>query len=339
MNRPRNTQSFHEIRALVLLGIGILMFLGLISYDPRDVPSYTPLIATASPPNTSTGNYVGLVGTILAGYGYFLFGAGSYLIAILLVTFGFGKLFRSSFPLKERLGWSLVLILSFCALMEIQPWFLLSWKNKFGIEGPGGWFGNALARAFSPLGTVGSTIILLLLYFASLILATGFHPIAFVRQAIAFIRSYLQQAREKHLAQLDELSQMEVQKKALEKKANKLEKKLNKKLSKTSSTDSVPVPLAEEGFLPKPKIIDTSIPQTPTQKPTLSSLKEKKPQSGLTHVQLDHYELPSLDLLTPPSTEGVKPADPEELRTIQEVIIQTLQQFSVEAKPGASGAC
>lgn len=330
MNRPRNAQPFHELRSLALLGGSLLVFLSLISYDPRDVPSYAPLISAASPPNASTGNYIGLVGTLLAGYSYFLFGAGSYLISILLAAFAVGKICRASFPLKERFGWGLLLMLSFCALMAIQPWFLQNWGNKFGIEGPGGWFGNALARAFSPLGKVGAVIILFILYAASLILTTGFHPIAFVRQVVLSINLHLRQIRERRLQQMDELSRMEVRKKALEKQTNRLEKKLHKRISRSSP------PLPEEESFPKPKIIDASVPalsQQPLASEVIASV-EKKPTVGLTHVQLDNYILPSADLLDPHSTEGMKPADPEELRTIQEIVLQTLRQFSVEAKPG-----
>ncbi len=335
MNRPRNTQSFQEVKGLILFGMGLLIFLSLISYDPRDVPSHIPLISAASPPNPSTSNYIGLVGTIFAGYGYFLFGAGSYLASILLVAFGIGKMFRAFFLLKERLGWSLVLLLSFCALMEIQPWFLQSWRNQFGIEGPGGWFGNALSRAFSPLGSVGAILILSILYISSLILATGFHPIAFVRQIVTAIHITLRRIQEKRLAEMDELSRMELQKKVLEKKAQQLEKKLSKKSSKPdaiSLSGCVPFP-SEEGIEPKPKIIDTSLPsERPSAAPLLS--KEIKPTSGLTHVSLDNYVLPSFDILDLTSTEGLKPANPEELRAIQDTILQTLQQFSVVAKPG-----
>ncbi len=329
MNRPRNSQSFQEVTGLFFLAVGLLIFLALISYDPRDVPSYIPLISAASPPNFPTENYVGLVGAISAGYGYFLFGAGSYLISILLIAFGIGKLLRASFSLKERLGWGSVLLLTFCSLMEIQPWFLQSWKNKFGIEGPGGWFGSALTQAFSPLGTVGSTVILLMLYIASLILTTGFHPIAFVRELIISVRLYLQRAWEKRFEQMDELAQVEVQKKVLEKKTSKLEKKLTQKLSK-SSAEPAPPPFTEKEVFPRSKIIDTSVPASTLQPPS----KEQKPSSGLTHLQLDHYVLPSSDVLDPPQTEGVKPTDPNELRTIQDTIIQTLQQFSIETTPG-----
>lgn len=336
MNRPRKTQSFQEVKGLILFGMGLLFFLSLISYDPRDVPSHIPLISAASPPNPSTSNYIGLVGTIFAGYGYFLFGAGSYLAPILLIAFGIGKMFRATFVLKERLGWSLVLLLSFCALMAIQPWFLQSWKNKFGIEGPGGWFGNALSRAFSPLGSVGAILILSLLYFSSLILATGFHPIAFVRQVVTTLRASLRRFQEKRLAEMDELSRMELQKKVLEKKAQQLEKKLSKKSSKPGTvplSNCIPFP-SEEGIEPKPKIIDTSLPCS--EKPSAAPLppKEINPTSGLTPIALKNYVLPSVDVLDPPSTDGLKPANPEELRAIQDTIIQTLQQFSVESKPG-----
>ncbi|ALJ56563.1 DNA translocase SpoIIIE [Candidatus Xiphinematobacter sp. Idaho Grape] len=323
MNRQRRARPFHEIGGFALLGAAALLFLALISYDPNDVPSYIPLVSTTTPYNPLTRNYVGLVGAVCAGYGYFLFGSGAYLISILLVTFGISKAIQPLFSLKERAGWGLVLLLSFCALAERQPWFLYNWKEELGIEGPGGWSGRALSRAFVPLGTVGATVVLLVLYATSLIFATGFRPVDLLRRAVSALTSFFQKVREKSFRQLDELSRMEVRKRALEKQASKLEKRLKRHITKATS-----VLIPSGPSLRDPRATDTSV---LIPKPIPS--RGKKSDGSPACLESEDYVLPPIDLLDTPSMRGI-PTDPTELLDTQRIILQVLRQFSVEARPG-----
>lgn len=321
MNYQRNARPFHGKSGFVLFGSAVLFFLSLISYDPSDVPSYIPLISTIAPCNPVTKNYIGLVGTVCAGYSYFLFGSGSYLIAMLLVAFGISKS-SCQVSFKERLGWGLVLLLTFCALAERQPWFFHDWKEKFGIEGPGGWFGYSLSQACTPLGTVGAVVVLLNFYIASLIFSTGFHPIDFLRQITQDVLFFFQKRRDNRLRQSDELSWVEARKKVLEKQAAKLERQLKRKKAKAHS-----IP---ESAIQQPKIVDTSLPaQQSTSVPIENPLGTR-----LTDLVLENYTLPPVNLLDPPEIHEVVHTDPEVLKNTQMMILQLLKQFSVEAKPG-----
>jgi hypothetical protein len=80
MAKPRRHNAWNEVFGLITLGIGTVLFLALISYDPRDVPSWFQ-ISYVSPSNDPTQNFIGPTGAIVAGVLYFAFGAAAYLVA------------------------------------------------------------------------------------------------------------------------------------------------------------------------------------------------------------------------------------------------------------------
>src|SRR4051812_13665781 len=91
MARIREHHIYSEVVAMVLLGIGTLLFLSLVSYSPTDVPSWFPL-AAASRGSRISGNFIGPFGAILACLSYSLLGAASYLLTAILLGCGAAKL-------------------------------------------------------------------------------------------------------------------------------------------------------------------------------------------------------------------------------------------------------
>lgn len=331
--------AFDEALGVVLLGAGALLLLALVSYNPADVPGWV-FFSSVTPPNAKVGNFIGIIGVLVAGLLYFLFGAAAYLIAVLLLGFGTAKLVLSKFRLKGgRIGWSVLFVLSGASLLHLQPFFLLDWKSAFKIEGPGGWFGYYLGgRAFPDLiGDVGSAIVLTVLYVASLILLTGFHPIRFVQLCFKAVAAQLERRKQARMQRLSEMEQFDLRQKELEKQSRKLDETLRKK---GLAPVAAPAPAPEREKFPEPKIIDTSVPQP--RKPTLEEVQARSGKSkaksgikpGLSDLVIEGYSLPSFDLLDPADTENRVPANPGELKAIQDIIIETLAQFSIVASPG-----
>ena len=92
MGKSTQQHAWNEVYALILLGIGTLLFLALISYVPKEIPTwFAPLNVT--PLRYPGQNFLGPVGVITAGVCYFLMGAASYLLASVLLGFGGAKLF------------------------------------------------------------------------------------------------------------------------------------------------------------------------------------------------------------------------------------------------------
>src|ERR1700736_2964518 len=105
MAKPRRHNAWNEVFGLITLGIGTVLFLALISYDPRDVPSWFQ-ISYVSPSNDPTQNFIGPTGAIVAGVLYFAFGAAAYLVACVFLGFGGAKLFLPPFRILKRLPWA-----------------------------------------------------------------------------------------------------------------------------------------------------------------------------------------------------------------------------------------
>ncbi|MEO6847851.1 MAG: DNA translocase FtsK [Chthoniobacterales bacterium] len=354
MSQARRSKMVDEILGVVIIGIGIILFLALISYSPADLPPWL-FFAHSAGTRDLTQNMIGPVGAIIAGFCYFFFGASSYFLAVSLVGVGIAKFFSPSFPVRERIGWLALFVISGACLFELQHVFLQGWKAAFNIPGPGGAIGHWLGGgrnesgktygAFASLfNVVGASIFFTIVYLASLILMTGAHPIKFVKQVIAKIREGIEARRQQKLAALTENERAEQERATLEKQAEKLERKLKKKAPSSKiekgddETEEEVEALPTQKF-PEPKIIDASVP-APAPKPTLAEINAKRAKKAektvptLSEMHLENYTLPSLDLLDPHDMELRTPADPNILKEIQTTIIDTLRQFGIEVSPG-----
>ncbi|MEO7725607.1 MAG: DNA translocase FtsK 4TM domain-containing protein [Chthoniobacterales bacterium] len=347
MAKRTQHNAWNEVYALILLGTGTLLFLALISYVPKDIPTWFPLLNTTSAPNRPAQNFLGPVGAIVAGLCYFLIGAASYLLAAALLGFGGAKLFHGELKVSRRLGWIILFIASGACLLHLQPWFLHDWRRAFKIQGPGGWVGYFFGRhIFRFAMGKGSVIVLFGIYLTSLILMTGLRPIHLVRQSVLGIRRGFVALRlwllRRRMRKTDLKGQLEISQQQISKQQRAIEKKLRKK--------GAPVPEAANGLIageemadrPKPKVVDTTaLPEEPKRKkPSLAELRAKekaRPElSGLTNAPWDaeNYELPGLDLLDEHDLEGRVAADPAELERIQKTLIDTLGQFGIEVAAG-----
>lgn len=319
---------------------GILLLLSLGSYDPKDVPSWL-FFAKSGHPNEIPVNFIGRVGAVVAALCYFLFGGASYFAAVTLMGLGLAKFTGKGDRMGIRLGWAFVFVLSWATLLDLQHLIMGEWKEKFGIPGPGGWFGHALGIAFgrNVLGTVGSALIFMALALVSLILATGLHPILTLRRVAAALGarsvSLISRIRNRSVN-----GQKEPEPAAVPVARNRNRRRTpvaEPSAENTEAAGEIPQP----ADLPAPKIIDASVP-APARKPTLAEVmkgksKEKTadlPEGGLRDVRLEGFTLPSLDLLETHGSDEHKPADPAELQGIQRILIDTLAQFGIEASPG-----
>ena len=346
MAKRTQQNAWNEVYALILLGTGTLLFLALISYVPKDIPTWFPLLNSTSSPNRPAQNFLGPLGAIVAGVCYFLIGAASYLLAATLLGFGGAKLFYSQLKVSRRLGWIVLFIASGACLFQLQPWFLHDWHRIFNIDGPGGRLGAFFGRrVFRVLMGKGSVIVLAGLYLTSLILMTGLRPIHLVRQSVlaiqrGFVGFRLWLLRRKmRRANLKE--QLEISQQQIAKQQRALEKKLRKKGGPLPEP-AMPLEFANR---PEPKVVDTTAlpdePLPPRKKPSLAELKRSGAKStaapALTTAKSwegENYELPGVDLLEQHDSEGRVATDPAELEDIQQTLIETLGQFGIQVAPG-----
>jgi S-DNA-T family DNA segregation ATPase FtsK/SpoIIIE len=333
-NKAKRRGTWDAVTGLTLAGLAVLLAVALISYHPGDLPSWAWLIYDGTGKSPIMHNLCGVVGAVAAGYLYFFFGAAAWLWIIVLAGYGIAKLTTRDFSLKERAGWSFLFVLSGACLLQLQPWVFEDWKARFHIEGPGGWFGKWVGEKAlgGPLGDVGAPIVLGVIYLVSLVLAIGFHPVSVLRRGWLRMKNHLAERESRRLAAMEETERMEAEQRKLAKQAEKLERQLKKK------PDPAPAPMpVSAGDQPEPEIFDATVP--PDKRPSLAEIEqarkkktEARPNLGSLH--LENYELPPLDLLDPIDEENRRPADHDELRGIQNTILETLLHFGVEATAG-----
>src|SRR5215469_3606643 len=323
MPRSRRQNPWNEVVGLAALGIGTVVFLALISYNPGDIPSWV-WFSSKSPPNNPAQNFIGPTGAILAGFLYLTLGAAAYLVTSLFLGFGVAKLFLPGFRILRRLPWALLFVVSGAALTQLQPWFLRSWEQQFKLLGPGGMLGNWVGAGLlqNALGKIGSIVALVCIYFVSLVWLTGIRPVAMVKQIFSGIGALARQAaterEQKRLAAADERERLELDQRKIEREIKKQERELKKK--GVSILDEPAVPR------PEPKVFDTVAPPSPPKKPSRPAPPPKPAE--------EHYELPGVDLFDPVEAESRKASDPAELKEIQAVLVDTLKQFNIDVAPG-----
>jgi DNA segregation ATPase FtsK/SpoIIIE, S-DNA-T family len=349
VSRSTKNNAWNEVVAIILLGVGTLLFLALISYNPKDLPSWVPW-SYLSPPNRPAQNFIGPFGAILAGFCYLTLGAASYLLAGVLLFFGAAKLFHASSRLIARLPWIILFIASGACLFQWQTSHLQGWRHAYNIQGPGGWVGYLFGKTLlvTSMGKIGSGILLGGIYVASLILMTGLRPIHLVQQTVSGTRAAFANLHDwrlhRKLRKADIKGQLEISRRELAKQRRSIEKQLKKKgapVPKPSAAFISPEELADR---PAPKVVDaTALPEESIarKKPSLAELRGSSSRStssapGLTGRAWDPktYTLPGLDLLAEHDPEGRGGADPAELQRVQQTLIDTLAQFGIAVAPG-----
>src|SRR5436309_14841150 len=313
VSRSSKNNAWNEVVAIILLGVGTLLFLALISYHPKDLRSWVPW-SYLSPPNRPAQNFVGPFGAIFAGFCYLTLGAASYFLAGVLLFFGAGKLFHANLRLIVRLPWIILFIASGACLLQLQTSHLRGWRLAFNIQGPGGWVGYVFGKTLllTSMGKIGSIILLSAIYVASLILMTGLRPIHLVQQSVsgtrpAFAKLY-QWRLHRQLRKADIKGQLEISRRELAKQRRSIEKQLKKKGAPVPEPGAAFISPEELADRPAPKVVDaTALPEesiAARKKPSLAELRGTGQRStstaaGPTSRSWDPktYALPGLDLL------------------------------------------
>jgi len=353
--RTDRNSAWNEVFALVLLFIGTLLFFALISYTPKDIPSWI-WFSRVSPANHPAQNFIGPVGAVVAGICYQTIGVfASLLLAAVLLGFGVAKLFHPRLRAVPRIPWIVLFIVSGACLDQVWDIsHLLGLKVPVDIQGPGGLIGYRLADEHrgllrAALGPVGSLILLVGIYATTLILVTGLRPIHLIRETVGATRRLGATLREwqlrRRLRKADLKGKLEIRERQLAKERRMYEKALKRKGMPVPEPVGATISPEELTNRPEPKVVDTTaLPSEPltrlARKPSLAELRaseeKAKADSSATSAasSWEDYVLPGLDLLDEHSLEGRAATDPSELEEVRQILIDTLAQFGIAVAPG-----
>ena len=352
MGRTDRLSAWNEVFALVLLFAGTLLFFALISYTPKDIPSWF-WFSHVSPANHPAQNFIGPLGAIVAGICYQLIGVfASLLLAAVLLGFGAAKLFYPRLRMALRIPWIVLFLVSGACLDE--AWgisHLLGRKVPVDIRGPGGLIGYGLSNEHhgllaAALGPVGSVLLIVGVYLTTLILVTGLRPIHLVREMVNLTRRSVAKLHEWRVrrrirkSDLREKLKTEKERRALE----ALQKQLKKKGVPVPQPVATLISPEELANRPAPKVVDTTVPSSEPvmtrRRPSLAELRatEEKAKAAPSPTNAastwEDYVLPGLDLLDEHSFDARSATDPSELKEVQQVLIETLAQFGIAVAPG-----
>jgi len=356
---------WHEGIAIALGGVAILYFLALVSYTPRDLPSWVPFSSTAGAKET-VSNFIGPAGALLAGCSYFFFGAACYLIPGVLVWWAILSLLGNRFFNTRNVCALVALVISATCLIEYQDLFFSSWVQQYNLpKSSGGLFGYAIGEKLfaSIVGTVGAFIVALIIYAISLIVITGMHPLRFallVRQRSEEWLENRRLARQEELEQdlepvrrrrrrkaVDDEDELEAEAEAPRKKRPRKATRPAEAAEPKSDPEELELPLAEAP--PEPKIIDSSQRRSDAGAdgekldPAMALFRNRKKEKAEANAnqglissngEFDDYELPSLKLLETPNPDDAVPTDTNALLDVQRTIVDTLNTFGVEVSAG-----
>ena len=234
--------GFNDIIGLVLLVFALLLLASLVSYDWRDVANKVP----AEP---AIHNLIGTFGAYLAFYAFLCVGVAAYVLPLLMVFIGLGFFFQPFAYLRRRWVWGLVLFLCCVGLLDLYQARLPNIEARLHTY-PGGTLGDALNRhLFGYFGTLGATILFLMLYFISLLYLTNFHLSEWLK-GFSWNRPSREAAAANGVPESEEAA-LERRARDLKNQARKLQEQAD---GAALGADGQPVP--------EPTVTDLSVPQT-----------------------------------------------------------------------------
>lgn len=281
--RTENTPEHHGKRDIVgvaLLGLALLLFVAMASFEPRDVS------ANQTDHNGQPRNLIGPAGAWIAYYFFQGFGAAAFVVPILCALFGIGCFWNALHHLRRRWPWGLVLFLCCVGFLSLftdekittqlatnpnlaSAGFFEHTARNLGVASAGGTVGVLINQVLGKFGRPGATIIYLTIYAVSLLYLTNF-------KLGEWLRTIFSKKTEGAEEMSEEERELEKRAKDLEKQAERLQKQVERSKGKPDKADRSAkadepeedkVPLgADLQPVPEPSVRDLSITATKQSK-------------------------------------------------------------------------
>ncbi len=271
-NAPEH-RGLNDIVGVVLLGLALLLFVAMSSFEPRDVS------ANRTDHNQQPHNLIGPAGAWIAYYFFQAFGAGAFVVPFLCAVFGLGCFWNALHHLRRRWPWGVVLFLCCVGFLSLftnegivsqldrnpklpSAGFLEHVSRNLGTASAGGIVGVWLKQLLGNFGRPGATIIYLTIYAVSLLYLTNF-------KLGVWLRNMFDKKPEGVEKMSPEERELEKRARDLEKQAKKLQEQVERTKGKPDKAEKTPkvqepeedkVPLgADLQPVPEPSVRDLSI--------------------------------------------------------------------------------
>lgn len=176
-----NRRHWQEAAALACAGIAILYALALATYTPADLPGWVPFSTAAevTAGEHEVSNWVGPAGAIVAGAAFYLVGAASYLIPLVILWVAIAIWIERKLPIGRTLAATAALLLSGACLTEFQPFVFGSMVETYNLPESKGGLGGLWVGRFATKGTIGhagGVSLMSVIFLISAVFVGGSHP-------------------------------------------------------------------------------------------------------------------------------------------------------------------
>ena len=264
-----------DILGIVLLGLALLLFAALFSFDKYD------LADVRNPPQDPPHNWVGQFGARVGYSLFFTFGAAAYLLPVLLLGFGLAQFLDFLGYLRRKWPWAVLLALTCAGALDLATddsalsqlrqnprapaaGQIEHFALNIGAVAAGGVLGRALNDyGFGYFGGVGAAILYASLYLISLYGLTNF-------QLGEWARVLWHRWRAPTEVVPGDEKTLERRTRELEKEARRLQTELDRALVQNGKAAKAPLPATEPARselgpdlkpVPEPMVRDLSVPQ------------------------------------------------------------------------------
>tara|TARA_R110002096_G_scaffold100173_5_gene221982 strand:+ start:14517 stop:17234 length:2718 start_codon:yes stop_codon:yes gene_type:complete len=176
-----NRRHWQEAAALTCAGLAVLYAIALATYTPTDLPGWIPFAQTGASPSADAEvqNWVGPAGAIMAGSAFYLVGAASYLIPLVILWVGVAIWIERKLTVGRTLAATGALLLSAACLIEFQPFVFESLVGAYNLPESKGGLGGLWVGRFATKGTIGhagGASLMAVVFLISAVFVGGSHP-------------------------------------------------------------------------------------------------------------------------------------------------------------------
>ena len=182
-SKMKEIKGFREIKGILVLTLGFLIFLGMLSYNPLEISYYTN--------NTSSFNWIGLFGAYTSFILLFWFGVAAYIVPICIMIIGISSIFWSSSKIYPRVLWFILALFCLSGLSDMSTQIWMPFVDKYETGTPGGLIGNMLAHRTIGLiiGKTGAVIIFFVLFIIAIARMLEIQVITLIEKLFLWIKN------------------------------------------------------------------------------------------------------------------------------------------------------
>ncbi len=270
--------GFNDTIGIALIAAALLLMVALLTHDRRD------LSVNSVPPNEATHNLGGPIGAWAANKMFFVFGAGAFILPLLMLAFGVGHIFQFLSYLRQRWFWAAILFFTCLGLLGFySSWFPVLTQN-LNAPGAGGLVGLMADKYIRQLfGLTGATIIFLTFYLLALLNLTNF-------QLGEWLRAKWSPALKIDPNATPDERELGKRARELEKQARKLQEQETARLEKVAASSEKEKSSglgADLKPVPTPTVRDLSFPQTKPERGGISKTAEPEKRNEKPEVVLE----------------------------------------------------